>query len=91
VRFAGSSIALSFNGLALPDGLGGLGIGIIFVVRLLAACLILVAGHSLNLAMSGISVIVHGVRLNLLEYAGNHLNMQWVGNLYRSFAKRQGK
>jgi V/A-type H+-transporting ATPase subunit I len=89
VGFTGSSIAQSFNDLAVPAG--GLGIGLNFVLRLVAASLILVAGHSLNVTMSSLSVIFHGVRLNLLEYADNHLGMQWTGYSYKPFANRQLK
>jgi len=36
-------------------------------------------------------MIVHGVRLNLLEYAGNHIGMEWSGYVYKPFAFRQRK
>ncbi|GAB1457384.1 hypothetical protein MASR2M48_26920 [Spirochaetota bacterium] len=34
--------------------------------------------------MSVLSVIVHGVRLNVLEFSG-HLGMEWSGYLYELF------
>ena len=90
VGLAGSIIAQSFNAMAIPaDGFGTFGVG--FILRLIAAILILVFSHSLNLAMNALSVIVHGVRLNLLEYAGNHLGMEWSGYAYKPFAERQKK
>jgi len=30
------------------------------------------------------AVIVHGIRLNMLEFSG-HLNMQWSGREYKPF------
>ena len=78
---------MTFNSMAVPAGtLGSFSLGFIF--RLLIAILILAAGHSLNLLMSTLSLIVHGVRLNLLEYAGNHLGMDWSGYAYKPFAVR---
>jgi V/A-type H+-transporting ATPase subunit I len=50
---------------------------------------LVVFGHALNLALGSLSVIVHGVRLNLLEYAGNHLDMEWAGYAYKPFALTQ--
>ncbi|MDR2798202.1 MAG: V-type ATP synthase subunit I [Treponema sp.] len=77
VGLAGAAIASSFNGMA-----GGLPAG---PVRIIAGGLILLFGHGLNLAMNALSVVVHGVRLNLLEYAG-HLGMEWSGYTYSPFA-----
>ncbi|QQO08219.1 V-type ATP synthase subunit I [Breznakiella homolactica] len=77
VGLAGAAIASSFNNMAMgmPEG----------PVRIIAGGLILIAGHGLNLAMNALSVVVHGVRLNLLEYAG-HLGMEWSGHTYSPFA-----
>ncbi len=83
VGLAGASIASSFNSMAmgLPAG----------PVRIIGGIVILLVGHGLNLAMNALSVIVHGVRLNLLEYAG-HLGMEWSGHKYSPFAlKNKGK
>jgi V/A-type H+-transporting ATPase subunit I len=88
VGMAGAMIAQTFNGMAIPaDGLGDFGLG--FVLRLIPAVLILAVGHALNLLMNTLSLIIHGVRLNLLEYAGNHLGMDWSGYAYKPFASRQ--
>ncbi len=80
VGLAGYAIAESFNGMAgaLPSGL----------VRVSAGLLILVFGHGLNLAMSSLSVVVHGIRLNMLEYSG-HLGMEWSGVGYAPFALKK--
>jgi V/A-type H+-transporting ATPase subunit I len=87
VGMAGSLIGQVFNQMALPDG--GFGIGLEFILRLITAVLILAFGHGLNFALTALSVIAHGVRLNLLEYAGNHLDMEWSGYEYRPFASKR--
>ncbi|MCL2800193.1 MAG: V-type ATP synthase subunit I [Treponema sp.] len=89
VGLAGAIIAQIVNDMAVGGGLGS--IGVMFFVNLLIAVLIIVIGHALNLVLTALSVIVHGVRLNLLEYAGNHLEMDWSGYLYKPFALRKKK
>ena len=89
VGMAGGMIAQTFNSMAIPaEGLGSF--GLLFILKLIVAALVLVCGHALNLLMSTLSVIIHGVRLNLLEYAGNHLGMEWSGYAYHPFALRRG-
>ncbi|MFA4945239.1 MAG: hypothetical protein WC789_11130 [Lentisphaeria bacterium] len=48
----------------------------------LAGALILVAGHGLNMALCALGVLVHGVRLNVLEFAG-HLGLTFSGVPYK--------
>ncbi len=79
VGLATVSIATAFNDMALRGGWsfpGGL-----------AAALILLLGHALNIVMGGMSIVVHGVRLNMLEFSG-HLGIEWSGFAYRPFSKR---
>ncbi len=59
---ASASMAMTFNGLArdVAAELPGLG--------LLLAILILLAGHILNLALALMSGVVHGLRLNFIEF-----------------------
>ncbi|MDR2484899.1 MAG: V-type ATP synthase subunit I, partial [Treponema sp.] len=78
VGLAGAAIAGSFNDMAA----GALSSGPVGIV---GGIVILVLGHGLNLTMNALSVVVHGVRLNLLEYAG-HLGMEWSGYAYSPFA-----
>lgn len=77
VGLAGVAIADAFNQMAAGIGAGG-GMGLIFAV------LILFAGHTLNLAMGILAILVHGVRLNVLEFSG-HLDMEWSGVEYSPF------
>ena len=48
------------------------------VVALMVGVLIIVIGHSLNIILGPMSVLVHGVRLNVLEFSG-HANVTWSG------------
>ncbi len=75
VGMASVAIASSFNEMAAPM-LGGWTIP--------AAILILVFGHGLNLIMGLLSVVVHGIRLNMLEFSGQ-LGMEWTGIKYEPF------
>lgn len=49
-------------------------------------CLVIVIGHAMNLVMGLLSVVVHGVRLNLLEFSGQ-LGMEWNGYKYEPFKR----
>ena len=90
VGLAGSIIVQTINSMAIPqEGLGSFGLGFIF--RLFGTMLILVFAHTLHLAINALSVIVHGLRLNLLEYAGNHLDIGWSGYEYNPFALKRKK
>ncbi|MFP4211095.1 MAG: V-type ATP synthase subunit I [Alkalispirochaeta sp.] len=82
VGLASLAIAEAFNEMALgiAGGVGGAGGAI-------AAVLVLFLGHTLNLAMGALSVVVHGVRLNMLEFSG-HLGMEWTGVEYAPFKTR---
>ena len=77
VGMASLAISQSFNGMASSMLRGW---------ALPAGILILVIGHGLNLIMGMLSVIVHGVRLNLLEFSGQ-LGMEWAGIPYEPFKK----
>lgn len=74
VGMSGLAIAQSFNDMAA--GLKG--------PLVVAAVVILVIGHALNLVMAFLSVAVHAVRLNLLEFSGQ-LGMEWSGKEYDPF------
>ena len=87
VGLAGATIAQIFNELAIGSGFGNF--GIMFILKIFTTIIILAIGHGLNLVLTALSVLVHGVRLNLLEYAGNHLEMEWSGYLYSPFANKQ--
>ena len=70
VGLATLAIAETTNTLASGFGNG--------VVALTAGIVILIIGHGLNIILGIISVLVHGVRLNVLEFSG-HANVTWSG------------
>jgi V/A-type H+/Na+-transporting ATPase subunit I len=70
-------MAASFNEMAIGDGITTFVMGIV-------AVLILVLGHALNMILAAMAIIVHGVRLNMLEYAG-HAGVTFSGSDYRPF------
>lgn len=79
VGLATVEIAKSFNEMAAGSGSG--------ITGIIGGAIILIFGHTLNLAMGALSVIVHGVRLNMLEFSG-HLGMEWTGRPYTPLRER---
>lgn len=76
VGLAGAAISATVNELAGPL-LGD------FMFMILAIIL-LVFGHGLNMVLNILSVIVHGIRLNTLEFS-SHLDMSWSGHKFKPF------
>lgn len=46
------------------------------------ALIIILCGHTLNLALATMGVLVHGIRLNTLEFSG-HIGLDWGGKAYQ--------
>lgn len=44
--------------------------------------IIIFIGHTLNVALAGMGVLVHGIRLNTLEFSG-HIGLSWGGKPYQ--------
>jgi V/A-type H+-transporting ATPase subunit I len=80
VGYATLVIAVSFNQMAFSLGGNPLLKGI-------GAALILLLGHTLNMLLAAMAVLVHGVRLNMLEFS-SHLGMGWTGRRYRPLKNR---
>lgn len=49
-----------------------------------AAAVVILFGHVLNIALCLMSVMVHGVRLNTLEFS-NHVGLTWAGSKFKPF------
>ncbi len=79
VGLAGAAISMTVNTMATP-----MLRGIIIAVGLI----LLVFGHGLNLAMNALSVIVHGVRLNTMEFS-SHVGLTWSGFKYMPFSEAE--
>ena len=76
VGLAGAAISATVNELAGP--LFG---NFLFMI---IAIVLLVFGHGLNMILNILSVIVHGIRLNTLEFS-SHLDMSWSGHKFKPF------
>ena len=76
VGLAGAAISSTVNELVSPL-LGNFMFMIIAIV-------LLVFGHGLNMILNILSVIVHGIRLNTLEFS-SHLDMSWSGHKFKPF------
>ncbi|MBQ9538501.1 MAG: hypothetical protein IJU95_04465 [Treponema sp.] len=82
VALAGAAISETVNQMAGPM------FGKLFMF--IFGVILLVFGHGLNMILNLLSVIVHGVRLNTLEFS-QHLGMTWSGVKYRPFSEHKVK
>ena len=85
VGLASVKVAENFNSMAtsLVAGADAVWAKALMAVAMVA---ILVVGHGLNLAMAGLSILVHAVRLNTLEFS-NHKGVSWAGYAFSPFRK----
>ncbi len=79
VGLAGAAISATVNELAGPM-LGNF-------MFMIFAIILLVFGHGLNMILNVLSVIVHGIRLNTLEFS-SHLDMSWSGHKFKPFKEQ---
>ncbi len=88
VGLAGYEIARSFNGM------GGSLINIpelswwMIPLCIVGGALVIVFGQALNMVLCLLSVLVHGVRLNTLEFS-NHVGLTWAGIEFKPFKKKE--
>jgi len=78
VGMAGLAISQSFNNIAA--GFGG--------PMVILAVVVVLIGHGLNIIMCFLSVVVHGVRLNVLEFSGQ-VGLEWTGIAYEPFKENE--
>ena len=88
VGLAGYQIANSFNEMGItltkiPDLSWWM-----VVLCILGGALVILFGHLLNIALCLMSVLVHGVRLNTLEFS-NHVGLTWAGIEFKPFKKKE--
>ena len=81
VGLASVKVAENFNSMAI-------GLDMHILLKIPCMIIILLLGHGLNFAMAGLSVLVHAVRLNTLEFS-NHKGITWSGFAFTPF-KRNG-
>ncbi|MEW6008255.1 MAG: hypothetical protein AB1629_01285 [Candidatus Omnitrophota bacterium] len=75
VGLAGIAIADAFNAMAAMVGSAN-------KFSILASILIALIGNALAIVLGPVSVLVHGVRLNVLEFSG-HAGISWSGIRYK--------
>jgi len=80
VGLASVKLAENFNSMAID-------IGLPLWAKIIPMALILLVGHGLNFAMAGLSILVHGVRLNTLEFS-NHKGVSWSGFAFAPFKRK---
>jgi V/A-type H+-transporting ATPase subunit I len=80
VGMASVKVAENFNQMALSLSLP-------LWAKIPCMLLILLAGHGMNLLMGALSILVHAVRLNTLEFS-NHKGVSWSGFAYRPFRRQ---
>lgn len=85
VGAASFAIANAFNTMAI-EALGSSGI----IVGGLIAALALFGGHALNILLCAMGILVHGIRLNTLEFS-SHAGVQWGGLHYNPFKRTDEK
>ena len=77
VGMAGACIAGTFNGMAAD-------LVKISPFLVIVAAVGLLLGHGLNISLNILSVLVHAVRLNTLEFSG-HAGLSWSGTVFKPF------
>ncbi len=78
---ASASLAVTFNQLAVEAAAAAPGLGV------LLHALILVAGHALNFVLAVVSGVVHGLRLNVIEFYNWGISDE--GYPFKPFAKTE--
>jgi V/A-type H+-transporting ATPase subunit I len=75
VGMAGVAIADAFNAMAASFGTGN-------VFLIIVAAAVALIGNAVSIVLGPVSVLVHGVRLNVLEFSG-HVGVSWSGANYK--------
>jgi len=83
VGLATVAVADAFNRMAMEVGHNNF-------FAALTTGLILLVGHSLNVVLGPMSVLVHGVRLNVLEFC-NHADVKWSGFAYKPLQRSRSR
>ncbi len=81
VGLATVAIADGFNRMAMEIGFNN-------IFAALGMALILLVGLLINVILAPLSVLVHGVRLNVLEFC-NHADIKWSGFAYKPLRKQR--
>jgi V/A-type H+-transporting ATPase subunit I len=82
VGYASLQVAKNFNSMALELDLP-------MWAKIVPMVAILLVGHAINFALAGLSILVHAVRLNTLEFS-NHKGLTWAGYAFVPFRRNGG-
>ena len=89
VGLASVKVAENFNNMA-TGLLAGEHAWWVTALLAIGTVLILLFGHVLNLMMAGLSILVHAVRLNTLEFS-NHKGVSWSGYEFSPFKRKAAR
>lgn len=84
--------AVGLATVAIADAFNSMAAGIVKkgdILTIVIAAFVIVCGHMLNLILGPMSILVHGVRLNVLEFC-SHAGVSWIGFSYKPFCKKEG-
>ena len=76
--------AVGMASVAIADSFNSMASGLMHGPAIVGGIIVLFIGHGLNIVMGLLSVMVHGIRLNLLEFSGQ-LGLEWTGYKYEPF------
>ena len=79
VGYASLQVARNFNDMAI-------GLDLPIWAKIVPMVAILLIGHGINFALAGLSILVHAVRLNTLEFS-NHKGLTWSGYAFSPFKR----
>ena len=81
--------AVGMAGFYIADNFNMMG-GMLYATHwalIVPGIFVIFAGHVLNVTLALMGVLVHGIRLNTLEFS-NHIGLQWLGHVYNPFRKK---
>lgn len=73
--------AIGLAGVAIADTVNSLAAGL-SSSNIVGRLIILFIGHTINIMLGPMSVLVHGIRLNVLEFS-SHAGLSWSGVAYK--------
>ncbi len=79
-------MAVSLASFYIADAFNSLGATVAESGTWAVGALVVIFGHTLNMALVVIAIFAHGVRLNMLEFS-NNAGVEWAGYAYSPFSK----
>lgn len=80
--------AVGMSTYFIADSFNNMGLMVLEIspVLIIATIGIIIFGHTLNIVLAFMGVLVHGIRLNTLEFS-NHMELAWNGFVFKPFKK----